>query len=245
MSSATKAFDVLQILSRSPYEYSVTELADAMGYSASGIYKLLDSLTENNYVIKTRNKKYSLGPELYFIGKTYEEHVGFDSVVRKYLVEIRDEINENVSFLIRVNGLPSVVCREKSHQVIRSSIERDPKLTYFSTASGKLMTAFSDPQNIRNLLDSNPPHQLTPYTIADEQALLEEYAAIRKRGYSISDQEYAIDAYGVAAPVRDKRGKVWACIGIGAIRARTTEADEQKYLQLALDAAKKISAEYN
>ena len=244
MSSATKAFDVLQILSRSPYEYSVTELADAMGYSASGIYKLLDSLTENNYVMKTRNKKYSLGPELYFIGKTYEEHVGFDSVVRKYLVEIRDEINENVSFLVRVNGMPTVVCREKSRQPIRSSIERDPKLTYYSSASGKLLTAFSEPQHLRNLLETSPPKQLTPYTIAEEHALMEEYAAIRKLGYSFSDEEYALDAYGVAAPVRDKRGRVWGCIGIGAVRSRTTPEKEKQYLQLVLNAAKRISEEY-
>lgn len=72
----------------------------------------------------------------------------------------------------------------------------------YAGSTGKVLGAFQDEEEIRRRLMDEPLTPFTPRTITSPQALLEEYAAIRKQGYAISDGELNIETIGIGAPVR-------------------------------------------
>ena len=104
---------------------------------------------------------------------------------------------------------------------------------------GKL--ACAGEEEIRRRLMDEPLTPFTPRTITSPQALLEEYANIRKQGYAISDGELNIETIGIGAPVRDESGNVWAAISIGAPRMRVDDAKRERYIFLVTEIAAEMS----
>ena len=67
-----------------------------------------------------------------------------------------------------------------------------------------------------------PLHALTPHTITDRDALRDELAGVRERGWALVDQELEEGLRSIAVPVRDPAGEVVAAVNISASAGRGT-----------------------
>ena len=76
MTSSEKTVALLKLLGRVPYVHSVTELGEKIGCTKGGTYKLLAALVQSGLAAQTVDRKYTLGPVVYILGKTYEDHIG-------------------------------------------------------------------------------------------------------------------------------------------------------------------------
>ena len=207
MNSAEKTAALLKLLGLAPYVHGVTELGEKIGCSKSGTYKLLAALVQNGLAAQTLDRKYTLGPAVYILGKTYEDRIGLSRMIRPYLIRLRDLTGENASFSMLVGGKANLIYQEE----------------------------------IRRRLMDEPLTPFTPPTITTPQALLVEYAHIRKQGYAISDGELNIETIGIGAPVQDESGSVWAAISIGAPRMRVDDAKRERYIFLVTEIAAEMS----
>jgi len=94
------------------------------------------------------------------------------------------------------------------------------------TATGKAMLAFSDPGELRTLLDlprGGRLPRLTAATITSLAELQRDLEQTRTRGYSISRGESMESAWGVAAPVLDVTGRPVAILTLWGPPERVTE----------------------
>ena len=98
MNSAEKTAALLKLLGQAPYVHGVTELGEKIGCSKSGTYKLLAALVQNGLAAQTVDRKYTLGPAVYILGKTYEDRIGLSRMIRPYLIRLRDLTGENASY---------------------------------------------------------------------------------------------------------------------------------------------------
>ncbi|MDW7668672.1 MAG: IclR family transcriptional regulator [Bacillota bacterium] len=240
MSSAEKAMKILKLLSENPYEIGVTELSNKMGYAKSGIHKLLSSLSKGGLVQQRENKKYSLGIGVYLLGKSYEENVGIEKFCKPYLAKLRNITNENASFGMWISNNPVLVHREESNELVRVVGAIGGTRPIYASAIGKVLAAFQDEDIIRKKLMEEPITSFTPNTIVEPNKILEEYKKIRKQGYSVSSEEYAMETIGVGAPIKDHSGKVWAAISLGAPKMRTSKSKIDKYIYLVTQTAEMI-----
>ena len=81
MNSTEKIIWLLKRLGEPPYTISLTELSKEIGFSKSGIYKILLTLVSEGLVIQDMNtKKYSLGPALFRLGNIYSEQKGIKDI---------------------------------------------------------------------------------------------------------------------------------------------------------------------
>jgi IclR family acetate operon transcriptional repressor len=69
--------------------------------------------------------------------------------------------------------------------------------------AGKAVLAYMGEGDIERVL-SEPLTAMTSYTITDPKALRAEIDRVRKRGYSIDDQEVVIGVYCVSVPIFDR-----------------------------------------
>ncbi|GAA6392798.1 Acetate operon repressor [uncultured Clostridium sp.] len=241
MTSGEKTVSLLKLLGQAPYVHSVTELGEKIGCTKSGTCKLLAALVKSGLATQTVDRKYTLGPVVYILGKTYEDHIGLSKMVKPYLVRLRDLTGENASFSMLVDGKANLVYREESLQAVRVAGSVGQERPLYAGANGKVLGAFQSDEVIRRRLMEEPITPLTERTIISPDELLKEYAKIRAQGYAISDGELSIETIGISAPIRDESGTVWAAISIGAPRLRVDQTKLERYIFLVKEIAKEMS----
>ena len=242
MNSSEKTAALLKLLGKAPYVHGVTELGEQIGCSKSGTYKLLASLVGCGLAAQTAEHKYTLGPAVYLLGKTYEEQFGVSKIIRPYLTKLRDLTDENASFSMLIGGKANLICREESRQMIRVAGNVGEERPLYAGANGKVLGAFQEEDKIKKRLQEEPLTPFTPQTITSPDCLMEEYRTIRRQGYAVSDGELNIETIGIGAPIRDASGRVWAALSIAAPRMRVNKAKLEQYILLVRQTAAEISA---
>lgn len=241
MNSSEKTVALLKLLGQAPYVHSVTDLGEKIECTKSGTHKILSALVQNGLAAQTGNHKYTLGPVVYILGKTYEDKIGLSKMVKPYLVRLRDLTGENASFSMLINGKANLVYREESLQLVRVAGNVGQERPLYAGATGKVLGAYQDEEVIRKRVMEEPLVAFTERTIISPQALLDEYAKIREQGYAISDGELNIETIGVGAPIHDESGNVWGAISIGAPRMRVDEMKKERYIFLVKEIAEEMS----
>ena len=241
MNSSEKTVALLKLLGQAPYVHSVTDLGEKIECTKSGTHKILSALVQNGLAAQTGNHKYTLGPVVYILGKTYEDKIGLSKMVKPYLVRLRDLTGENASFSMLINGKANLVYREESLQLVRVAGNVGQERPLYAGATGKVLGAYQDEEVIRKRVMEEPLVAFTERTIISPQALLDEYAKIREQGYAISDGELNIETIGIGAPIHDESGNVCGAISIGAPRMRVDEMKKERYIFLVKEIAEEMS----
>lgn len=245
MNSAEKTLRILKILAQPPYVFGVTELGEMIECGKSGTFKLLSALVKEGLASQTADHKYTLGLAAYLLGKTYEQHIGITAFAKPYLVRLRDLTDENTSFSMMVNGVPTLICREESRQLVRVVGEVGQARPFYVGAISKLLSAYEDESLIRKKLMEEQLVAYTANTITSPEAILKEFAKIREQGYACSDGELNIETFGVAAPIKDSSGATWAALSIGAPRSRIDEAKRERFIFMVCEMASEMTKELN
>jgi len=100
----------------------------------------------------------------------------------------------------------------------------------YCTALGKSLIAFLPENSIRELLSNERFVQYTPNTITDMETLLKDLEAVRKRGYSIDDEEHIKNIYCIGAPIFDASGSVIAALSIALPKFQFDENPKREEL---------------
>ena len=241
MNSSEKTATLLKLLGRAPYVHSVTELGEQISCSKSGTFKLLASLVKTGLAAQTPEHKYTLGPAVYVLGRTYEDKIGLSKMVKPYLVRLRDMTGENASFSMLINGKAILIYREESQQLVRVMGNVGQERPLYAGATGKILGAYQEESVIRKRLMEEPMKAFTENTILSPEGLLNEYAKIREQGYAISDGELNSETIGIGAPIYDESGNVWAAVSIGAPKMRVDAVKMVRYIFLIREIAKEMS----
>jgi DNA-binding IclR family transcriptional regulator len=111
-----------------------------------------------------------------------------------------------------------------------------------STGVGKATLAFQPPAVIERVMALGM-QRFTRNTIVDPEALRQELAAIRARGYAIDDCEHEADLRCVAAPIRNAAGRVFAAISVTGNTRRMEQHRTEDLAALVISHALQISAQ--
>ena len=88
------------------------------------------------------------------------------------------------------------------------------RLPAYCTSMGKVLLAHQDPAELRALLDRTDLARRGPKTITAREQLMTALNRVRHNGIAVNDEELAAGLRSVAAPVRDRSGRVVAAVNI-------------------------------
>jgi IclR family KDG regulon transcriptional repressor len=90
-----------------------------------------------------------------------------------------------------------------------------------STSSGRALLLDHDADSLAALLGDGPLDDApAPHAPRDVASLASRIAAARADGYAIVDEEFEPGLVGIAAPVRDFRGRIVAALNVSAPKFR-------------------------
>ena len=237
------AIDILECLATTAGAVGVSELARQTGLSKATVYHLLATLEARRLVIREPDAaSYRLGWALYEMGTRVARGTAVSRVARPFLDRLASETGESV--LLGVLDAGSVLYLERGdapsgfHMVAAAGL-RSP---LHATASGKLLLAFADQEEIDRYLGDGPLESFTANTLIDPKLLRKQLEEIRANGYATCWQERELGLCSVAVPLRDHTGATVASLTLAGPAGRVTEDSVDTHLHPLRDAAAEIDA---
>jgi DNA-binding IclR family transcriptional regulator len=223
-------------------EMTAAELAGVLGEPLSSTYRMLQSLTGVGWVDRSpRRGRYRLGLSMMTIGGHVEDSLDIREVARPSLQTLLRETG-NTSFLCVRRGSRAVcVERLEGHAVSSLAMQLGSSLPMYAGAAPLALLAYlpkSEQELVLRTGSELPGDPRRPTPAELETAL----AAVRKRGYAISDGDVTAGIAALGAPVFNHRHELAGSISVSGVRAQILGARLRHNSALIVLAARKVSS---
>jgi IclR family transcriptional regulator, pca regulon regulatory protein len=197
----------------------VAELSRSVGLNKSTTYRYVATLAKLGYVQQDpETKRYSLGPRVIDLGFAAINSMEITRVAGTHLQALSDETGYTVSMAV-LDG-PDIVYIDRRRSGRASTfamglhLHVGSRLPAYCTSMGKVLLAHREPGELRALLDRTDFARRGPKTITAREQLMAALARVRQTGIAVNDEELAAGLRSVAAPVRDRSGRVVAAVNV-------------------------------
>jgi IclR family acetate operon transcriptional repressor len=213
--SLERALDLLEALA-STDELGVSELAARTRLVPSTAHRLLATLVSRGYAAQSAaNGRYLLGYKLLELTSGLQDRLErLRSAARPHLEAIMEQTGETTNLVV-LEG-PNAVYIESvtGTRSVRLFTEIGQAIPAHTSGSGKALLAWRAAADVQALFGDGPLAASTPRTLTSIEALTEDVAEIRRRGYATDDEEHELGVACVATPVLDATGLPLAAISV-------------------------------
>jgi DNA-binding IclR family transcriptional regulator len=218
-------------------------LAAITGYPASTIHHILSTFLAYDYVIQEREtRKYALGHKILSLSRTILENIDVRKIAHDDLRQLYRDCNEAVHLAILTNGKLLYIDKVQKQGGLSLATYVGFSTEPHAAAGGKVLLSELAEEEIVEIYPTEPLKKYGPNTITRLEALRQELAAIRKRGYAVDDEEYYRGVRCVSAPIRGG-GKIVAAVSItGPIFTVTKDRIHGDLRDMVMAVADRISA---
>jgi DNA-binding IclR family transcriptional regulator len=199
VAAVDRALEILGAFSERDSSLTLTELANRTGFYKSTVLRLIESLEKYNYIQRTQDSAYRLGPKTLYLGDIYKRHFSPSQYVPQALRRMGEELHETVSFYIREGDFRVCLHRCEADRAIRASVHEGNRLALNVGAGGHVMLAFSGLSG-------------------------EKYDRIRDTMFAASYGERDPETAAVACPVLGVRNELVGVLNVSGPRYRIEKA---------------------
>ncbi|MDE1902357.1 MAG: IclR family transcriptional regulator [Alphaproteobacteria bacterium] len=203
---------------------SLTSLAQRAGIAPSTAHRILATLKASGFVhCDEANGVYLIGVQAFRIGNAFLRNRKLADAGRSAMRTLMEATGETVNMGIEDEGYVVFISQAESHQSVRAFHRPGSRSLLHASSIGKaIMAALPDDAATERLLRTGMP-KFTEHTIVDPQALLADLARVRKRGWSVDNEERAEGLRCVGAAVYNEHAEVVGAISISGPVVRMTE----------------------
>ena len=234
LSTARSVLRVLSLLGERPAGVRADEVARLLGKSTSTAYYLLSSLCEEGFAVHEAKGVYRAARGLDELTAVADPgaHTGLATTVdelftrtrkRSYLGVVRGGCIEIVAF----RGRQGVPCMPGLGSEIRDSAH--------ALAMGKVVLAVLGDTALAQY-QARGLRAFTPHTITSPATLANELATARERGFAVDREEFDENFCCVSAPIRDRRGRFAAALGLSTTVA-VFDAERDRLAEVVTEVA--------
>jgi DNA-binding IclR family transcriptional regulator len=148
---------------------------------------------------------------------------------------------ETVQIAVLADTHVVVIDHVESNRSVRHSITVGSQMPLYCTGTGKVLLAWCDDEQRRDIISRISFSRFTPNTITDKAALLKELSAVSQRGFGIDAEERFLGSHCIAAPIVDSTGRAIAGVSITAPAFRISEEELASWSSDLIAAAAEIS----
>ncbi|MDR3537603.1 MAG: IclR family transcriptional regulator [Acetobacteraceae bacterium] len=223
---------------------TLTELAEQVGLPLSTAHRLLTTLEQERYVrFDHEGRHWSIGPQAFLTGCTFTKTRSFVGLSRPHMRHLMEESSETVNLAIEDQGEAIYLAQVECRQMMRTFARPGTRVPLHCSAVGKaIMSGMSD-RALSKILQLHGMPRLTVKTITSPAVLRSDLERARTLGYAVDDEEHAVGLRCIAAPIFDETGDLVAAVSVSGPMARISDEQVVQLGTLALQTARRISAE--
>jgi len=237
-----RAAQILDCFGFDHHELSVSEIGSRTGLHRSTAHRILMALEYNDLIKQNpETGKYHLGIKLFKLGHQAVSQLNLREICRPFLLRIMNKTKETVHLAVLDEDQVLYLDKVEGPHALRMPSRVGRHIPTYCTSLGKAMLSCLDDQEVKGILRKQVLKTYTPNTIRNLELLLADMRAIRKRGYSVDNEEIEIGLRCVGAPIKDYTGMMIAAISVAAPSARLTSQETRTVGRLVMEAAAEIS----
>ncbi|MFJ8545853.1 IclR family transcriptional regulator [Streptomyces sp. NPDC093586] len=241
MQSVDRAITVLEILARHG-EAGVSEVAAEIGVHKSTAFRLLGALEARGLVEQVGERgKYRLGFGVVRLAGAVTGRIDITQQSRPVCERLAEEIGETVNVAVMREHYAINLYQVRGPGAITAHNWVGQLTPLHATSSGKILLAHMPAEERAALLSEIRLNKVTPHTLTTKTRLEKNLAEARERGYSWTLEELEIGLHAMAAPVRDRDGKVVAALSASGPAYRLTEELMHELAPVLVKGADEIS----
>jgi len=239
MQGIERAFTVLRALAGKPGTSSLAEVTRASGLPKSTVLRLLAALEEQG-AVQSLAGRYSIGPGLAALSHHGAPVSALREVVRPYLLEAAEALEENVSLTIEDGDATLYLDTAVAESSVRVHDWTGERLPYHASAGGLALLSTRSKAEIDALVKGGL-EAFTASTVTTRTGITKKFAELAENGVVWTRQEFSDDVNGVASLIRRGSGEVVASLNVYGPNYRFPgERDEAEVASILIDACNKI-----
>lgn len=207
-----KGLGLLEVLAHSERPLGVTELASRLDIGKSNVHRMLQALLELQYVQQDESCAYRASIRLWEMGSAVLAHFDVRQVAAPFMEQLMGQTRETVHLSVLDGDDVVYVHKIDSPEPVRAYSQIGGRAPAHCVATGKAMLAFEADAHLQTLAQRLTRH--SERTVTDPTEFLREMARVRQAGHAVNRGEWRESVHGIAAPIRDARGRVVAAVGI-------------------------------
>jgi IclR family pca regulon transcriptional regulator len=225
--SLERGLMVIRAFSAEAPELTLSEVARATGLTRAAARRFLLTLADLGYV-HSDGRMFSLTPRVLELGYAYLSSLTLPEVSEPHLERLVAEMRESSSVAVLDDEDVVYVARVPVSRIMTVSINVGTRFPAYATSMGRVLLAGLPRDALDDYFARVEPQQLSPRSITDEAELRAEIDRVRRQGYAMVDQELEIGLRSIAAPIRDRTGRVIAAVNASAHASRRSLEDMRR-----------------
>lgn len=240
--SLERGLDVLEIVEAEGSEIGVREIARRLRLSPTIVQRMVTSLARRGYVDKdSETARYRLGFRSLALGAHSGQAADYIVTARRELERLAREQGLNGFISVLQGGRAVYLLAIEAEAPVAIKVQPGSVMPLHSTAAGKLLLSSLSDAEARKLLGGGKLAAITPHTITDPAALVAALAKVRRQDFAVVVEENIRGVLSVAAPVRDRTGKMVAALSVAFPKYLDTGLTLQSATPLVVAAAQRVS----
>lgn len=222
--SADRVMAVLDLVAEVG-DLGFAEIAGRLGLPKSSAHALLRTMERRRYLAYDADGKvYRLGYRIWELAGSRHEAEDLRTALKPLMDELSRRTEETVQLAVLDGAEAVYLALSESSHAVKLTSRAGSRLPAHTSAIGKTLLSGLDDEQVRARLGEGPLERLTEHTITDVDALLAELDRIRRQGYSVDNQEFAIGLRCVAKAVCDASGAPVAAMSVSMPTPRYSRA---------------------
>ena len=243
--SVDRALDLMEALSRSGGNLTLSELSARTGLNTSTCHHLVATMMTRGYIGQNpRTKEYALGNKIFELSDARVRQFDFVDVAMPALRHLNRETGEAVHLaIIQARELVTVGKLDSLHAVKVDSGFAGKTNAAHATASGKAILAWLPESEQSAIVDAKGMEAFTEHTVTDLEILRGELVLVRRHGYAQDREEFQPGVVCIGAAIRNHTGGVIASISCSTPTMRASDERLAELIELIKETAATLSQE--
>jgi len=217
---------------------TLTDLSLRVGMSASTAHRPLTTLQKNEMVeFQETTQQWLVGVEAYRVGSAFIQRNNLIEVGLHVLRRLVEDTGETANLAIADKGDVVFLAQIETPNPIRAFFPPGTRAHMHASGIGKMLLAEMGRHEVDVILREKGLPRFTANTLSSSNALLAELDVIRRRGWSLDDEERFAGMRCIAAPIYDAHGKAVTGISISGPAGRFSDARVSEMAVKVKDAA--------
>ncbi len=236
---------LLEFLANSGRPQRVTDIATNLNMTKARVSRHLSTLTDLGLVARMPDKSgYRLGLTLFRLSKAALDQYEITNIAYRYMVILRNEIDESLLLAIPAGGDALIVSNISSKKTLGPKVVRGTRWTIPMSPTARLILAYSSERTRERVLARRSERSTDQELAFDANDMRRTMETIRSRFY-----EYDADAHDagfatVTVPIFDHSEDLQAALTVVMTsrgEAKTTRSEDIRYLKPLKETALEIS----
>lgn len=243
--SLERGLAVIQVFDAQHSKLTLAAVAKLAGLSRATARRILHTLVALGYAC-TDGKAFELTPKVLDLGYAYLSSFHVGDIAQPYMEALSERVDESVSVAVLDDLDVVYVARVPTKRIMRIALGLGSRLPALWTSMGRVLIADLDEAEQRRLIAADAavdrPELPRPRRTPDQ--LVDVLAGVGAAGYAIVDEELELGLRSIAAPLRDRRGRVLAAMNVStSVRRVDKRRLVSEFLPALLETAADVSAQ--